>query len=457
MSLCCFVTLNHPASLLGEDPGSVPLRSAKTGTVVDDTVNAFGFAVETLPSEDRPAFFVGKSFFNENWIIAPGSPAARDGLGPLFNARSCSGCHLHDGRSAPPSQGAVLTTLLLRLSIPNPRSNQAIIPEPNYGGQLQTFAIPGIRPEATALVSYHEVPGSYADGDTFTLRHPTYRVTELGYGPLAPETQLSPRVAPIMAGVGLLEAVSEADILSRVDANDRDRDGIRGRANWVWDIRTKTNRLGRLGWKAEQPDVYQQTATAFLEDIGITSSLHPRESWSAKQSKDQPLPAGLDGRPEISDKILSDVVFYARHLAVPAQRDVDHPSVQRGQRLFTDLGCAKCHTPTLNTSPSASSPALRALVIQPYTDLLLHDMGEGLSDHRPSFHANGADWRTPPLWGLGLIQKINGHSTLLHDGRARSVEEAILWHGGEGESAREKFRTLPRSSRHDLVAFLKSL
>lgn len=423
--------------------------------VHDDSANAFGFAVRNLREAHRNAFFVGKSFFNENWIVAPASPVARDGLGPLFNARSCSSCHLHDGRSAPPPPGVPMTAMLLRLSVPGSGAHGGVLPEPTYGGQFQGNAIPAAKAEGDALVFYEEMPGRYADGTAYSLRRPRYVLTNLNYGPLAPGTLVSPRVAPIMAGVGLLEAIPESAILALADPDDRDGDGIRGRPNRVWDARAKRPALGRFGWKAEQPTVFQQTATAFNEDIGITSTLLPEENATPAQR----IPAGLasGGSPEISDKILHDVVLYARLLAVPAPRQPESPAVQRGEKLFTDLACAKCHTPQFTTGDVPDLPELSRQTIRPHTDLLLHDLGDELSDQRPSFAARGNDWRTPPLWGLGLLEKVNGHTNLLHDGRARGVAEAILWHGGEAAKSRDQFRALPAADRTALHAFLNSL
>lgn len=423
--------------------------------VLDDSANAFGFAVRNLREEHRNAFFVGKSFFNENWIVAPASPVARDGLGPLFNARSCSSCHLHDGRSAPPPPGVPMTAMLLRLSVPGTGEHGGVRPEPTYGGQFQGNAIPAARAEGDALVFYDELPGRFADGTAYSLRRPRYVLTNLNYGPLAADTLISPRIAPIMAGVGLLEAIPEAVLRALADPGDRDGDGIRGRLNMVWDARAGRLAVGRFGWKAEQATVFQQTATAFNEDIGIPSTLLPTENSSPAQRIPADLASG--GSPEISDSILANVVLYARLLAVPARRGADRPEVRRGEQLFTELACAKCHVPELTTGAVPDLPELSRQRIQPYTDLLLHDMGDELSDQRPSFAARGNDWRTPPLWGIGLTEKVNGHENFLHDGRARGLAEAILWHGGEAAPGRDRFRALPAADRAALLAFLNSL
>ena len=424
-------------------------------TVFDATRNAFSFPVRNILEEHRPAFFVGNSFFNQNWVVAPASTAGRDGLGPLFNARSCSACHFKDGRSQPPEPGVPMTVMLLRASVPGRGPRGEPLPDPVYGGLIQGQGIPGVAAEGDAFVSYEEQPGQFADGEEYSLRKPSYRLSNLGYGPTATNLLLSPRVAPAMIGLGLLEAVPEESIRALADPDDRDGDGISGRVNSVWDHVAGTTALGRFGWKAEQPTVHQQSATAFVEDIGITSSAQPSENISALQviHTKHPPQHGL----EVSDKILGDVVAYSRLLGVPARRNVSHPTVQRGQRLFMEAGCAKCHLPVLTTSASWKFPELANQTIRPYTDILLHDLGEALSDQRPVFNAEGSEWRTPPLWGIGLVEKVNGHSTLLHDGRARNLSEAILWHGGEAKPARETFRSMPRMDREALLEFLKSL
>ena len=424
-------------------------------TVFDATRNAFSFPVRNILDEHRAAFFVGNSFFNQNWVVAPASTAGRDGLGPLFNARSCSACHFKDGRSQPPKPGEPMTVMLLRASVPGRGPHGEPLPDPVYGGQIQGQGIPGVTAEADAFVSYEEQPGQFADGEKFSLRKPSYSLRNLGYGPAATNLLLSPRVAPAMIGLGLLEAVPEETIRALADPHDRDGDGISGRVNMVWDQVAGKKALGRFGWKAEQPTVHQQSATAFVQDIGITSSVHPAENNTVLQVIHKKQPA--QHAPEVSDKILGDVVAYSCLLGVPARRKVSDPVVQRGQRLFSEAGCAKCHLPVLQTASSWKFSELAGQTIRPYTDLLLHDLGEGLSDHRPSFEAGGREWRTPPLWGIGLVEKVNGHTSFLHDGRARNLSEAILWHEGEAKLSGENFRSMPRMDREALLEFLKSL
>ncbi len=430
-------------------------RSGGSATVFDTTRDAFSQASSWLSEANRRAFFTGNSFFNLSWVSAPASVADRDGLGPLFNARSCSACHFKDGRGRPPEAGGQLTTMLLRISVPGRGPHGAPLGDPTYGDQIQNDALPGIPPEADVLVDYEELPGTFSDGERYSLRRPRYRLERAGYGPISDALLKSPRVAPALIGLGLLEAVPRALLARLADPDDENGDGISGRPNLVVDAQSGALTPGRFGWKAEQPTVLQQCAAAFHADMGLSSALFPRESHTERESACQGVPNG--GSPEVAPNVLSAMALYARALAVPARRNVEDPSVSHGEELFAQIGCARCHVPTLETAPLAELRELPAETIHPYTDLLLHDLGEGLSDARPTFVAEGREWRTPPLWGLGLVKQVNGHTFLLHDGRARDASEAILWHGGEATAARKAFSALPRSDRRALLAFLGSL
>lgn len=424
-------------------------------TVHDTTPNAFSHPAPGLSREEELLFFVGNSFFNQNWVSAPASTTARDGLGPMFNARSCAGCHFKDGRGRPPEfDGERPTGLLLRLSIPGTDAHGGPLPDPVYGDQLQDEAIPDVVPEGTLIVRYEDQPFTFPDGTTVMLRRPVYSLGEPGREALAPDALLSPRVAGQMIGMGLLEAVPEDDILSRADPDDADGDGISGRANVVYDAESGGTALGRFGWKANAPSVAHQTAAAFLGDMGITTPLFMDDNCGGLG--DDCLTLANGGVPEIEPDDFDKVVLYASSLAVPARRDVDDPTVLRGKALFDEAGCTACHVPTLTTGDHPTIPALSHQTIRPYTDLLLHDMGDGLADGRPDFQATGSEWRTPPLWGLGLIETVNGHTFLLHDGRARNVLEAILWHGGEAEPSRDAFAALSESERAAILRFLDS-
>jgi CxxC motif-containing protein (DUF1111 family) len=422
-----------------------------------DNQNAFSFPAPKLSNEQRRLFEVGDSFFTENWVTAPASTDARDGLGPMFNAQSCSSCHLLDGRGIPASTGNGELGLLVRLSVPGTGAQGEPLDEPNYGGQLQDRANLGIPAEGELVIDYEDQPGTFGDGTPYSLRVPTYSIEGEAFGPLVDDVLISPRLAPQVVGMGLLEAVPESDIVAAADPDDGDGDGISGRPNRAWNPRTRQTELGRFGWKANVPSVEAQVAGAFHGDIGITSDLHPDQGCTAVETACQQAVDG--GEPEITGERLAAVTFYSRTLAVPAMRDTDSDDVRDGAEVFEQLGCASCHSPTLHTgdSPSVDIATLADQVIHPYTDLLLHDMGRGLADNRPDFEATGSEWRTPPLWGLGLIDEVNGERFLLHDGRARSIEEAILWHGGEGEAAEESFRSAPAETRRKLLAFLEAL
>jgi CxxC motif-containing protein (DUF1111 family) len=416
--------------------------------------NAFLPPASNATLENRRLFFGGNAFFNQAWTAVPSSNTARDGLGPLYNSRSCSGCHAKDGRGRPPladEEGFV--SMLLRLSVDG--SDGEPMPEPNYGGQLQPFGVEGVPGEGTPSVSYETISGQYADGEPYELLRPSYAVAELALGPLHGAVRISPRVAPAMIGLGLLEAISEERLLSLADPDDADGDGVSGRVNRVPDVEAGELAIGRFGWKAEQPNVRQQSAGAFLGDLGITSSLFPDEECSPAQLECQASPSG--GDPELSDELLESVQRYGQLLAVPARQRYQEPEVLRGKGIFAEVGCGGCHTPSHHTSEEAELTELQGQLIWPYTDLLLHDLGEELSDHRPSFAADGAEWRTPPLWGLGFYPTVNDHDRLLHDGRARGVAEAVLWHGGEAKNARDAFVELPADDRRDLIAFVESL
>jgi CxxC motif-containing protein (DUF1111 family) len=418
-------------------------------SVHDGTRDAFSMPMPALSPAHLARFFVGNSLFNQNWVAAPASVSERDGLGPLFNARSCSGCHFKDGRGRPPEPGEPPRSMILRLSVRGPNGPE---PHPVYGDQLQTEALPGVPAEARLELQYEERSGRYPDGEPFSLRVPRYQLHDAAYGALAPGLLLSARVAPATIGLGLLEAVPEAELLRREDPADRDGDGISGRAQRVPEPGADGLRVGRFGWKAEKASVRAQVAGAFAADMGITSGLFPHDNHSAGQRAAAARPSG--GTPELAATTLNDVVLYMRGLAVPSARPTQR---EAGRDCFERAGCAACHTPSLRTGPVSELPELAGVSFAPFTDLLLHDLGDELSDQRPSHAAAGSEWRTAPLWGIGLIAKVNGHQLLLHDGRARGVAEAILHHAGEAEASKRAFMGLTREQRAELVSFVESL
>jgi CxxC motif-containing protein (DUF1111 family) len=458
---------------------------ARGFSVVEEGEEAPGGAATALKTNNRDVFShfstgmslereadfkMGRALFRRLWVSAPSSTKSSDGLGPLYNARGCVNCHLRDGRGHPPSANwpdDSAVSMFLRLSIPPQTAEQKqliaehkanVIPEPTYGYQLQNYAIRGHDAEGRMNITYAEEPVTLRDGTVVKLRRPTYTISDLGYGSLDPQVMLSPRVAPQMIGLGLLEAISEEDIRSGAKADT----GVSGRPNEVWSVEHNRVMLGRFGWKAGNPTIRQQSAEALAIDIGLSNPLVPRPfgDCTAAQTLCLNAPNGNSPGPdgvEVNRQLLDLMTFYSENLAVPARRDHDDPKVLQGKALFSATGCAACHRPSFTTGVIADQPHLSNQKIWPYTDLLLHDMGEGLADNRPEGVATGREWRTPPLWGIGLTETVSGHTFFLHDGRARSLEEAILWHGGAAQGARDGYAALSKSERDALIAFLRSL
>jgi CxxC motif-containing protein (DUF1111 family) len=437
------------------------------------TRNAFSHSSATLTFAQQLDFKVGDGIFRKLWVSAPSSTTSSDGLGPLYNARSCQSCHLKDGRGHP-AEGRWPdgdgTSMLFRVSVPPgtdaerlaiEEGRQAVASEPTYGTQLQGFAIQGQSPEARVRITYEDRPITLRGGLVVHLRKPSYRVVDLGYGPIRPDAMLSPRVAAPMIGLGLLEMVDEADLLARADPDDRDGDGISGRPNHVWSMEHGHPMLGRFGWKAARATIRDQTAGAFSGDMGLSTELLPGSAGDCTQAQTlcRGAPSGADPphRVEVAPTMFDLVVFYARNLAVPMRRRADASEVLRGKQVFYQIGCPACHTPKYLTRADPERPELSRQLIWPFTDLLLHDMGLGLADGRSEGRAGGQEWRTPPLWGIGFTAVVSGHTRFLHDGRARSLLEAVLWHGGEAETAKQRVVKMTREERDALVAFLASL
>ena len=458
--ICIFVCL-----------GCFGISAANAGNYPYDK-KSFSHPISALQGDDRLDFTVGGGFFRRVWVTAPASTQAADGLGPLYNARSCEACHPNNGRGhGPLEHGDQSGRLVIHIDIPPQNQSQRTqlstnlisnVPDPMYGHQLQNFAIPGHLAEYQLQVSYEKIPVILGDGSRVYLHQPDYRITELGYGPLHPQARFSPRVGPQMIGLGLLEAIDETDILAQADADDRNGDGISGRPNRVWSHTKSKVVIGRFGHKAERPDINEQIQVAFSRDLGLSVPIFISAAGdcSAAQSNCQNAPHGNSPRYdnlEVNQPIVNLVNLFLSHLAVPPRRNVNDPMVLAGEKLFAQIGCDSCHTPHYRTGNETQAAANHDQDIFPYTDLLLHDLGEGLADHRPAGEANGKEWRTAPLWGIGLSSRVSGHSRYLHDGRARSILEAILWHGGEAQTQRDTVIALDKISREQLLAFVNSL
>lgn len=442
--------------------------ATSTNPVNGDSFSHFSSNITFAEEEE---FKLGNALFRKFWVSSPSSTQASDGLGPLFNARACQSCHLKDGRGHPPEGAADATSMFLRLARParTAEERQAIadlkavnFPDPTYGGQLQDLAVPGLAAEGRMVIDYTEETVTLAGGETVSLRKPRYSVADLAYGPLDPETTFSPRIANPMIGMGLIQAIAAEDILARVDPDDRDGDGISGRAARARDHRTGELKLGRFGWKAQNASVRDQSSSAFKGDLGISTPDAPHHAGDCTAAQEQCLamPNGVQkrlGDTEAPDPVLDLVTFYSENLAPPARRGIDDGTVLKGKSLFYASGCVACHTPKYVTSRKAENKAHRFQLIWPYSDFLLHDMGEGLADGQAVGDASGREWRTQPLWGIGLTETVNGHTFFLHDGRARNLTEAILWHGGEAQGARDRFAALEPDDRKALIAFLESL
>lgn len=446
-------------------------NSAGAATVrARSDADAFSQPSGNITFEDELDFKVGNGLFRKLWVSSPSSTLASDGLGPLYNARSCQRCHIKDGRGHPPENADDNSiSMFLRVSIPGTDADAieqiegyiATRAEPNYGTQLQDFAVQGHLSEYRLGIEYADEVVALADGTTVSLRHPTYTASDLGYGPLHQNAMLSPRVAPQMIGLGLLEAISAADILANADPDDADSDGISGRPNIVWSHVHARPMLGRFGLKAGNPTILEQSASAFVGDIGISNPIFQAGEGDCTDLQADCRAAihgdGDDRVFEIDQTGLDLVTFYSRNLGVPARRNVDDPQVLRGKQVFYETGCTSCHTPSFVTQRLEDRPEQSFQLIWPYTDMLLHDMGPALADNRPEARATGREWRTPPLWGIGLTTQVSGHSYFLHDGRARSLLEAVLWHGGEAAAQRDTVIELPISEREALIAYLESL
>lgn len=453
VALCGFVVAFSMCNKSGafSEEGYDDRLSGGSFTTLDASTQAFKQAIDGLDARQEKVHAIGDGTFDQVFVAAPAPHFG--GLGPIFNNLACINCHRNDGGGFP-STGSSNSGLLFRISIPGMDEHGGPLGAPGFGGQIQDQALLGTASEANATISYTDLPVTYPDGTTVTLRQPAYGLHN-SYIALPGSYMLSPRLAPRLVGLGLLENIPESTILSFVDAGDQNSDGITGRANYVYDSYTKKMEIGRFGLKANTPTLLLQVATAYQQDMGVTSYMQPLES-AYGQSQMNSIGAGDTGD-ELIDSLMNYVTFYVQTLAVPARRDVLDSVNKRGAVLFNQVNCSGCHRPTMQTGVNAAIN-LSSERIHPYTDLLVHDMGDGLADNRPDYLATGKEWRTTPLWGIGLLAKANGGTPyFLHDGRARTIEEAILWHDGEAAKSKQQFMQLSQSDRAALLKFLNSL
>ncbi|MGB4811268.1 MAG: di-heme oxidoredictase family protein [Methylophilaceae bacterium] len=435
---------------------SLPCLASELGITTDDvTRDAYAQPMPAMPDIDRAKFFQGRSLVRQSWVIPPSENRSIAGLGPLYNRISCIACHTGNGRGfAPNSILEPMRSMLLRLSIPGINAHGGPLPHPAYGDQLNEHGAPGVLGEGQAQVTYHEQIVKLNGGEQVSLRSPKFTFVELAYGSLPLNIMVSPRIASPLYGLGLLESVPESTILAL--AAQTKPDGIKGRVNRVWDVTQGKTVVGRFGWKANMPNLRQQITGAFVGDMGITSSLFQQENCTPIQTEcRQSLSAG---NPELSNEQLDQIEFYHLALAPPQSRKLtQEASLQRGAIMFKQAQCSSCHIPVLHTGEFPRFPAISNRTIAPYTDLLLHDMGDQLTDSRPDFLATGSEWRTPPLWGIGLAKKIEPNAGFLHDGRARTLLEAIIWHGGEATVSANTVKSMTSADRQSLLRFLESL
>jgi CxxC motif-containing protein (DUF1111 family) len=415
--------------------------------------------VPGLTHSQLQKFKAGEKQFKAPWVVFP-LLGGEWGLGPTFLANACVGCHVQAGRGRTFDQpGAIAFHQLLRLSLPGEGADGGPLPHPNYGDQLQVFGVnvglkENLKPgEAELYVDWLDESVTLPDGTQVALRKPSIRIEKPNFGPIDANVLTSLRNTQVVFGMGYLEAVTEADILALAEVQRTQ--GLNGRPNYVRDDIGQRTALGRFGWKANQPSVRQQIAAAFHGDMGVTSSLYIEENCPPVQTACRAMPPG--NRPELLDYSWDELNFWSVALDAPPARDQDNPQIIRGRETFEKARCAQCHVPEMRTGDYPLLPAISKKTFRAYTDLLLHDMGDGLADGRPDFKAGPRDWRTAPLWGIGLSAQVNGSTNLLHDGRARNVLEAILWHGGEAKASRDLFAGLSKQERDDLIAFVNSL
>ncbi|QLB13398.1 CxxC motif-containing protein (DUF1111 family) [Bisgaardia hudsonensis] len=410
--------------------------------------------ISGLTDTEQDTFMLGRSFFSIPWVASPSATTARDGLGPLFNANACIACHSEKHHKSKISNNSYIQrTLVFKLSQPSKHhlrpKNTSTMPDPVYGPQIAINATGTIPFEAKPDILWHNHQEKLTDGTIIELRRPEGKLTELNYGRLDPDTKISLRIAPLLIGLGLLAKIPDKDIISTAEKQKKTASLVKGKVQWVYNPYHKKREIGRFGYKAAQSSIRMQTADAAVNDMGLTNPFFPTETCTkiqvdclnATPSRNSP-----QGRLDLPLVRLNAIAFYLENIKSPANIK-DNPKYSKGKNIFENIGCAECHQPMQKTKDN--------IVFYPYTDMLLHDMGKELSDNRPEFEATPQDWRTAALWGIGA--KVREGFLLLHDGRARNLTEAILWHSGESESSTEKFKQLSKEDRQALLEFVESL
>jgi CxxC motif-containing protein (DUF1111 family) len=346
-------------------------------------------------------------------------------------------------------------SLVARLSIKSDNSFEhqellkykGFVPEPNYGNQLSINGIFGVDFEGKIKIDFDEIEVNFPDGEKQVLLKPKYNLENLNYGNLRKDANISYRIAPTLNGMGLINLISHEDILANVDENDSNNDGISGRANFVYSNITKKTELGLYTWKASVSFLKEQVALAAVNDMGLTTTIFPDDNCTKSQKECNDAPKARD-KIDLPDDRLEAVTSYLKNIKAYASKKTKE--YEEGLALFEAISCSKCHISSFDTK--------NGFKVSPFSDFLLHDMGEDLADGRVEFMASGSEWRTAPLWGLALHEKINKEKPrLLHDGRARSFQEAILWHGGEAKSSKENYMNLPKEQREKFIKILDEL
>ncbi|MCD4758413.1 MAG: thiol oxidoreductase [Arcobacteraceae bacterium] len=435
----------------------------KIYTTKNNSKHIFSQQITGLNNEQIDKFIEGKSFYRIPWVEAPSATTARDGLGPLFNANTCISCHPKNGKGSIYNEnGSISRSYIIRVSIPSNGSKQhqdilkfnGFVSEKTYGSQISINGSLNVPFEAKPLVAYKDITVTYPDGEIVTLKQPLHGVdhqlTNLNYGKLHEKVSLSSRLAPALLGLGLLEQITDEQILANEDIDDINKDGISGKANIVYSPQDKTFKVGRYTYKASAPSVIHQSAAAANNDMSLTSPLFPNENCTNAQENCLKAPKGDAMRADTPFDLpihrLESIAFYLKNLKIPKSTITEF----EGEKLFAQIGCIKCHIPSFNLANSYK--------VKPFTDMLLHDMGEGLSDGRVEFKATEQEWRTAPLWGIGKHKlTLKKEPELLHDGRAKTIEEAILWHGGEALKIKNDFMSLTKEQRNKVINYIKEL